>query len=104
MDKASRNKRNQEVLRLYNSGNSYRAIANIVGLSKTAVHKIIHKVIDFGVSENNSGINVPSLRDLADRYQDFFNFLNQEHNLILTISEMDEIISEVGKFKNQFAK
>ena len=30
----------------------------------------------------------------ADRYQDFFNLMSKEYGLILTISEMDEIIHE----------
>lgn len=30
-------------------------------------------------------------------YQNFFNFMNQEHGLILTIQEMDEIIFEAKK-------
>ena len=30
--------------------------------------------------------------EIADMYQEFFNFMNQKHNLILTISEMDEIL------------
>ena len=32
--------------------------------------------------------------ETADMYQEFFNFMNQKHNLILTISEMDEILHE----------
>ena len=32
--------------------------------------------------------------EIADKYQDLFNLLNQEHNLIPTISEMNEIIEE----------
>jgi len=36
-------------------------------------------------------------RELADKYQDFFNFMNQEHNLILTKDEMDEILSEAER-------
>lgn len=33
-------------------------------------------------------------RENADKYQDFFNFMTQEHNLTLTVSEMDEILYE----------
>lgn len=33
-------------------------------------------------------------REIADKYQEFFNFMSQEHNLTLTISEMDEIVIE----------
>lgn len=36
-------------------------------------------------------------REIADKYQDFFNFMNQEHDLILTIEEMDEILHEALK-------
>ena len=41
-------------------------------------------------------------REQADLYQDFFNFLNQEHNLICTIEEMDEIIHEAQTFVKKF--
>lgn len=37
------------------------------------------------------------LREFADKYQEFFNFMNQEHDLILTIEEMDEILHEALK-------
>jgi len=40
----------------------------------------------------------------ADKYQDFFNFMNQEHGLILTIEEMDEIVSESQKLIDKFNK
>jgi|688.fasta_scaffold2541552_1 hypothetical protein len=33
----------------------------------------------------------------ASHYQDFFDFLYKEHNLILTISEMNEIVFEAKK-------
>lgn len=36
-------------------------------------------------------------REIADKYQDFFNFLSQQHGLTLTISEMDEIMNEALK-------
>jgi hypothetical protein len=36
-------------------------------------------------------------RELADKYQEFFNFMNREHNLILTKGEMDEILSEAER-------
>lgn len=39
-------------------------------------------------------------REIADQYQDFFNMMNQEHGLTLTISEMDEIIYEALKVHN----
>ena len=42
-------------------------------------------------------MNIP--QTIADKYQDFFNFMNQEHDLILTIDEMNEIVSEVEKLK-----
>tara|TARA_R110002020_G_scaffold318905_8_gene534558 strand:+ start:499 stop:651 length:153 start_codon:yes stop_codon:yes gene_type:complete len=32
-----------------------------------------------------------------DRYQDFFNFMNQEHGLILTTCEMNDILEEADK-------
>lgn len=41
-------------------------------------------------------------KDTADKYQGLFNFFSQEHDLTLTISEMDEVITEVENFKEQF--
>lgn len=35
--------------------------------------------------------------EAADKYQEFFNFMSQEHDLILTIEQMDEILSEAQK-------
>ena len=40
----------------------------------------------------------------ANKYQNFFDFMNQEHNLTLTISEMQEIISEVEKLKSELSR
>ena len=37
----------------------------------------------------------------ADKYQEFFDFMYQEHGLILTIDEMNEIVSEVEKLKKK---
>ena len=42
------------------------------------------------------------IKEEADKYQELFNFFSQEHNLTLTISEMDEIIREVEIFKKQY--
>ena len=42
-------------------------------------------------------------RDIADKYQNLFNLLNQEHGLILTVSEMDEIILEVQNLVKNFS-
>lgn len=36
-------------------------------------------------------------KETANKYQEFFNFMNQEHDLILTIEEMEEIIFEAHK-------
>ena len=44
-------------------------------------------------------MNIP--KTIADKYQNFFNFMNQEHDLILTIDEMNEIVSEVEKLKDK---
>ena len=41
---------------------------------------------------------------LADRYQEFLNFMSQEHDLTLTISEMDEIVSEAQKLVEKLAR
>ena len=35
--------------------------------------------------------------EIADQYQGLFNLMSKEHNLTLTISEMDEIIREAQK-------
>lgn len=53
MDKETRNKRNQEVLKLYNLGSSYREIAKKVGLSKTGVYKIIHSIPNNVILDNS---------------------------------------------------
>jgi hypothetical protein len=37
-------------------------------------------------------------KEIADKYQEFFNFMSQEHDLILTIEQMDEIIFEAERF------
>ncbi len=42
--------------------------------------------------------------EVADIYQEFFNFMSQEHNLILTISEMDEIVMQVQRLAKELAK
>lgn len=36
-------------------------------------------------------------KETADKYQEFFNFMSQEHDLILTIEEMDEIVFEAQR-------
>lgn len=36
-------------------------------------------------------------KETADKYQDFFNFMNQEHDLILTKEQMDEIVFEAQR-------
>lgn len=41
--------------------------------------------------------------EIADKYQEFFNFMSQEHDLILTMSEMDEIVSEAQKLVKKLA-
>lgn len=40
--------------------------------------------------------------ETADKYQEFFDFMNQEHDLILTIEEMDEIIFEAQRLVEKF--
>lgn len=41
-------------------------------------------------------------KEAAELYQDFFNFLNQEHNLICTSEQMDEILYEAQKQLHKF--
>ena len=36
-------------------------------------------------------------KEVADDYQEFFNFLRQNHNLTCTIEQMDEIVFEAQK-------
>jgi len=51
---------------------------------------------------NKMRISEQKAKEQADLYQDFFNFLNQEHNLTCTIEEMDEIIHEAQTFVKKF--
>lgn len=44
------------------------------------------------------------IREEADKYQDFFNFMSKEHNLTLTVSEMDEIVIQSQKLVNNLLK
>lgn len=39
--------------------------------------------------------------EIADLYQDLFNHMSQEHGLTLTISQMDDIISECKKLNTK---
>ena len=41
--------------------------------------------------------------EIADKYQEFFNFMSQEHELTLTIEQMDEIVSEAQKLAKKLA-
>jgi Ca2+-binding EF-hand superfamily protein len=38
-------------------------------------------------------------KEIPEKYQNLFNFFSQEHSLNLTIDEMNEIIFEVGRLK-----
>jgi hypothetical protein len=40
----------------------------------------------------------------SSQYQNFFNFMSQEHSLTLTCEEMDEIIFESQRFVNEYKK
>jgi Ca2+-binding EF-hand superfamily protein len=40
-------------------------------------------------------------KELADKYQEFFNFFSQEHNLTLCLSEMHEILLEAKKLESK---
>lgn len=55
MEKSERIKRNALILELYKQGFSNRKIANLVGLSKTAVHSIISKIIKSSTEEISVG-------------------------------------------------
>ena len=39
----------------------------------------------------------------ADKYQDFFNMMSEQHGLTLTIGEMDDIINEAKQVGNKSA-
>lgn len=41
-------------------------------------------------------------KEIADLYQPLFNFFDSEHNLLLTISDMDEIVHQCDKFKKEY--
>lgn len=43
-------------------------------------------------------------KETADKYQEFFNFMSQEHDLILTIEEMDEIVFEAQRLIEKINK
>lgn len=42
--------------------------------------------------------------EIADKYQEFFDFFSQEHNLILTIEQMQEILSEAQKLESKLCQ
>src|SRR5690625_6405839 len=42
--------------------------------------------------------------ETADKYQEFFNFMSQEHDLILTTEEMDEIVFEAQRLIEKINK
>lgn len=44
-------------------------------------------------------MNIP--KEIADKYQGLFNLMNKEHNLTLTIDEMNEIIIEAEQVKSE---
>lgn len=44
------------------------------------------------------------IKEDAYKYQDFFSFMSKEHNLILTVSEMDEIIIQSQKLVGNLSK
>jgi len=39
--------------------------------------------------------------NIEEKYQRFFNFMMQEHGLILTRDQMDEILTEAEKLKTK---
>jgi hypothetical protein len=38
--------------------------------------------------------------ETADKYQDFFNFLNQEHDLICTTRQMNQIVKIINRLSD----
>jgi hypothetical protein len=43
------------------------------------------------------------IEDVTKKYQGLFNLMSKEHNLILTISDMDEIIRESQNVVNKIS-
>lgn len=41
------------------------------------------------------------VKETANVYQDFFNFMSKEHGLILNINEMDEILYQSKKLSDK---
>lgn len=73
-----------------------------------AYHENLQLLADFHgikIAENGEEVRDVSVkaipRNVADYYQELFNHMHHEHGLILTISEMDEIIrlSELVKIR-----
>jgi hypothetical protein len=44
------------------------------------------------------------MEDVSELYQDFFSFLCREHNIICTISDMQEILTEANKLQEKIIK
>ena len=44
------------------------------------------------------------IQEIADKYQEFSNFMDQEHDLILTIEEIDEIVFEAQRLVKKLSK
>ena len=55
------------------------------------------KLVKYGAESNSSPVKEFVTIETADKYQQFFNFLNQEHGLVCTIEQMNEIMREAVK-------
>lgn len=40
-------------------------------------------------------------KEIADKYQEFFNFFSEKHKLVLSIDQMQEILSESRKLEGK---
>lgn len=76
------------------SGSTISKIKQVIENNKSKQKKRMNQKFAKAASEASH----MTAREQADLYQDFFNFLSQEHNLICTIEEMDEIIHEAQAF------
>lgn len=44
------------------------------------------------------------IREEADKYQEFFNFMSQEHDLNLTVGQMNDIVQESKRLDTKLSK
>jgi len=62
--------------------------------------QVLEEIEKLQSDASNSVKNVR--KEIYELYQGLFNFFDSEHNLLLTISDMDEIVNQCDKFKKQY--